>query len=104
MSLRIKRGDLVIVRKGKDRGKTGKVLTVIKPKNRAVVEGLNLTKKHMRRRGEQQPSGIIETPASMHISNLSLWCNSCKKGVRFSIKILDDKSKIRVCKKCQGTL
>ena len=104
MSLGIKRGDLVIVRKGKDRGKTGKVLKVIKFQYRAVVEGLNLTKKHMRRRGEQQPSGIIEAPSPIHISNLCLWCNNCKKGVRFSIKILDDKSKIRVCKGCQSTL
>lgn len=104
MSLGIKRGDFVVVRKGKDKGKTGKVLQVINPKQRALVEGLNLSKKHLRKRSEQQPSGIVETPAPIHISNLSLWCNNCKKGVRFSIKILEDKSKIRICKKCDSPL
>lgn len=104
MSLRIKKGDVVIVRKGKDKGKTGKVLTIIQATNVAVIEGANLVKKHMRRRSEQQPSGILDIPAPIQLSNLALWCNSCKKGVRFSSKILDDKSKIRVCKKCGNSL
>ncbi|MFC1599285.1 50S ribosomal protein L24 [Candidatus Omnitrophota bacterium] len=104
MSLSIKRGDLVTVSKGKDKGKTGKVLKVLTSNYRALVEGVNLVKKHLRKRGEQQPSGIVETPAAVHISNLQLWCNHCKRGVRFSVRILDDKSKIRACKKCQSTL
>lgn len=104
MGLGIKKGDVVIVQKGKDKGKTGKVLKVISTSHVAVVEGTNLIKKHMRRRSEQQPSGIVDIPAPIQLSNLALWCNDCKKGVRFSAKILDDKSKIRVCKKCGNSL
>jgi len=104
MSLRIRTGDPVVVLKGKDRGKTGKVLKVFLSTNRAIVEGVNIVKKHMRRRSEQQPSGIVEMPASVHSSNLALWCGHCKKGVRFTIKVLDDKSKIRVCKRCGSSL
>ncbi len=93
-----------MVLKGKDRGKTGKVLKVFPAADRAIVEGINIIKKHMRRRSEQQPSGIVERPAAVHFSNLALWCGHCKKGVRFAIKILDDKSRIRVCKKCGVSL
>ena len=106
MSLRIRKNDLVVVQKGKDKQKTGRVLKIISGKSRttAVVEGVNLVKKHMRKRSEQQPSGIIEAPAPINVANLSLWCNSCKKGVRFSIKILEDRSKIRICRQCQNSL
>ncbi|MBN2120101.1 MAG: 50S ribosomal protein L24 [Candidatus Omnitrophica bacterium] len=104
MSLKIKKGDSVIVNKGKDKGKTGKVLKVILSNSRLIVEGVNIAKKHMRKRSEQQPSGILETPQPLHISNVSLFCSTCKKGVRFSVKVLEDKTKIRLCKKCQNTL
>ncbi len=98
--LRVKRGDKVKVGAGKDKGKTGKVLKVLTKKRRAVVEGVNIVKKHMRRRSETDQGGIKEVPLSIHISNLSLFCPSCNREARFEIKILDDKSKIRVCKRC----
>ncbi|HIE36083.1 MAG TPA: 50S ribosomal protein L24 [Candidatus Omnitrophica bacterium] len=101
MSLRIKRGDKVVILAGKDKGKTGKVLKVFPKEMRAIVEGVNLVKKHIRRRGENEPGGIKEIPAPLHISNLALFCSNCNRGVRFGIRILEDKSKIRVCKKCQ---
>jgi large subunit ribosomal protein L24 len=104
MGLRIKRGDMVSVIKGKDRGKTGKVLKVTPDGTQAIVEGVNIAKKHMRRRSEQQPSGIVEMPRPLHISNLGLWCSSCKRPVRFSLKVSEDKTKIRLCKKCQSTV
>jgi large subunit ribosomal protein L24 len=101
MSLRIKRGDKVVILAGKDKGKTGKVLKVFPKEMRAIVEGVNLVKKHIRRRGENEPGGIKEIPAPLHISNLVLFCSNCNRGVRFGIRILEDKSKIRVCKRCQ---
>ncbi|MFC1514538.1 50S ribosomal protein L24 [Candidatus Omnitrophota bacterium] len=104
MSLVLRKGDMVAILKGKDRGKTGKILKVIPAKTQAIVEGVNIAKKHMRRRSEQQPSGIIEMPRPLHISNLGLWCSSCKRPVRFSVKVTEDKSKLRLCKKCQGTI
>ena len=104
MGLRIKKGDMVSVMKGKDRGKNGKVLKVMPDGTQAIVEGVNIAKKHMRRRSEQQPSGIIETPRPLYISNLGLWCNSCKRAVRFSVKVSADKTKVRLCKRCESTL
>ncbi len=102
MSLRIKKGDLVVVRKGKDKGKTGKVLSV--SDSRVRVEGVNIVKKHMKKTSEQQPSGIVEVPSTLSKSNISLWCSTCKKGVRSSVKRNEGKSKVRICKKCGNTL
>ncbi|MCM8824343.1 MAG: 50S ribosomal protein L24 [Candidatus Omnitrophica bacterium] len=104
MSLGIRKGDKVYVLTGKDKGKTGKVLRVLTSKNRAIVEGINLVKKHVRRRSESEPGGIKDIPASIHISNLNLFCAHCNRGVRWGIKILEDKSKIRICKKCGNSL
>jgi len=101
MSLGIKKGDKVIVISGKSKGKTGKVLRVLLAKKRVVVEGANLVKKHIRRRSESEQGGIKELPASINVSNVALLCSSCNKGVRFGIKISKDKSKARICKKCQ---
>ena len=101
MSLRIKKGDKVEIIAGRDKGKTGKVLGVLLDKRRIVVEGANLVKKHMRRRSESEPGGIKEIPASLSISSVALFCANCSRGVRFGIKISGDKSKARICKKCQ---
>lgn len=100
MSLRIKKGDKVVVLTGKDKGKSGKVLRVLTSKGRVIVEGVNMIKKNIRRRSEAEPGGIKAVPASLNISNVSLMCGNCNKAVRFGVKILDDKSKIRICKKC----
>lgn len=101
MSLAIKKGDKITILCGKDKGKSGKVIEVLKCDSRVVVEGLNLAKKHLRKRSESEPGGIKEIPMPLHISKVALVCASCSKPVRFGIKILKDKSKIRVCKKCQ---
>jgi len=101
MSLKIKKGDKVIVIAGKDKGKSGKVVKSF-PKNlRVVVEGVNLVKKHLRRRSESEPGGIREVPRPLSISNVAILCSNCNKGVRTGIKIAKDKSKTRICKKCQ---
>ena len=101
MSLRIKKGDKVVITAGKDKGKTGKVLKVLLDKSRIVVEGANLVKKHIRRRSDSEPGGINEIPASLSISNVALFCSNCNRGSRFGVKISKDKSKVRVCKRCQ---
>lgn len=101
MSLKIKKGDKVVITTGKDKGKTGKVLKVLPDKSRIVVEGTNLVKKHIRRRSESEPGGIKEIPASLNISNAALFCPNCNRGSRFGVKISKDKSKVRICKRCQ---
>ena len=102
--LSIKKNDTVFVLSGKDKGKTGRVLRVFPHKKRAIVEGINLVKKHLRRRSENDPGGITSVPAPMHISNIALYCSNCKRGVRFGVKLLKGKEKIRVCKRCQNPL
>ncbi|MBP7088619.1 MAG: 50S ribosomal protein L24 [Candidatus Omnitrophica bacterium] len=101
MSFRIKKGDKVVVIAGRDKGKTGKVVKAIPEKLQVLVEGVNLVKKHIRRRSENDPGGIKDIPAPLAISNVALFCSSCNKGVRFGVKISKDKSKVRICKKCQ---
>jgi len=97
---RVRKGDKVKILSGKDKGKIGKVLKVIVSKRRVVVEGANIVKKHMRKRSEAEQGGIREIPAAVHISNVSLFCPNCSSQTRFITKILEDKSKIRVCKRC----
>lgn len=100
----IRKNDSVMVVAGKERGKTGKVLRVISEKGRAVIERLNLVKRHSRPRGPQQPGGIVEKEASIHISNLMVMCDKCNAPVRMGRKILPDGSKVRACRRCGDTL
>jgi large subunit ribosomal protein L24 len=104
MSLKLKKGDLVQIIAGKDKGKKGKLLNILFDKNRALVDGLNLVKKHKRKTSQEQKSGIVEIPGSIHISNLQLFCSNCKKGVRYSVKVTEDKNKQRICKICGAQL
>lgn len=103
MSLRIKKDDQVKVIAGKDKGTVAKVLAVLPTKNRAIVENVNMIKRHVRAKSQEQQGGIQEREASIHLSNLMLYCNSCKKGVRFGTEDRNG-SKVRVCKKCSGKL
>ncbi|MBD3263477.1 MAG: 50S ribosomal protein L24 [Candidatus Omnitrophica bacterium] len=101
MSLRIKKGDRVKVVAGKDKGKTGKVLRIMSSKNRIIIENVNVVKKHIRRRSESEQGGIREIPSSINIANVGLFCSHCNKAVRFGVKKSKDKTKVRICKKCQ---
>jgi len=99
MASKIKRGDTVLVISGKSKGLTGKVLKVIPKKNRAIVEGVNLVKKHVRR-GPNGPGTIREVEAPIHISNLKLICPKCGKPTRVGFTFVEGKKK-RMCKKCK---
>jgi large subunit ribosomal protein L24 len=98
-SIHVKRGDTVMIIAGKDKNKTGKLLSIITKKNGVIVEGLNVVKRHTRARGNEA-GGIIEKEAPIHVSNVMLFCEKCQKPVRTLTKILDDGKKTRVCKKC----
>lgn len=104
MSLnKIKKGDVVKVLTGKDKGKTGKVLTVIPEKDRIIVEKINIIKKH-KRPDQKAKGGILEKEGSIHISNVSLFCNKCNKAVRIQNKKLEDGKKVRICSKCKEVI
>ena len=101
MSLRIKKGDKVVVLAGKNKGKMGKVLRVDLSKERMLVEGVNLVKKHFRKRSENEPGGIKEIPASLHISNLMLVENGTTTKVGYR---MEGDKKVRFSKKSKEVL
>jgi len=100
MLARIKKNDIVMVIAGKERGKTGKVLRVVSQENRAIVEHLNMVKRHMKPRGPQEPGGILEKEAAIHLSNIMPMCEKCNAPVRVGVRHLDDGSKARSCRRC----
>ncbi|MHC1696668.1 MAG: 50S ribosomal protein L24 [Geobacteraceae bacterium] len=97
--MRVKKDDMVMVITGKDSAKTGKILRVFAKKDSVVVEGLNLIKKHIRARGNQ-PGGIEEKEAPIHVSNVMLYCPKCTKPVRVKKSLLENGEKVRLCVKC----
>ena len=104
MSLRIKKGDKVKILSGRDRGKTGKVLHVYPKKDRALVEGINMVKKHMRK-SQQNPRGaMLQKELPIHISNLSLMDPSSGKATRLQTTIAGDGSKQRVSARSKAVI
>jgi large subunit ribosomal protein L24 len=95
----IKKNDLVMVTNGKDKGKSGKVLRIVKKKDRLVVEKVNLIKKHVKP-SQKSKGGIMERESPIHISNVMIYCEKCSKPVRVGKKILENGKKVRYCKKC----
>lgn len=100
MGLRIKRGDTAVVISGKNKGKSGRVLSVLPSKERVIIEGLNIVKKHMKPNKKYTQGGIIEKEAPIHISNVMLMCPKCNKPTRIGNTVFDDGRKLRRCKKC----
>lgn len=100
LKIRLKKDDKVRVITGKDKGKIGKVLKVLKKKNRVIVENINVAKIHQRPTQANPQGGIVEKPMPVDYSNLMLMCNNCVKPVRFSMKELESGKKVRICKKC----
>ena len=101
---KVKKNDTVKVIAGKDKGKTGKVLKVYPEKDRAIVQGVNFTKKHTRRTRQDDKGGIIQREASLNISNLAVICKGCNRPTRVGMDILADGSRVRFCKKCKEVL
>ena len=101
----IKKNDNVIVTTGRDRGKRGRVLRVIPDKNRLIVEGVNVIKRHTKPNpGKNVKGGIVEREASMHASNVQLVCPECGAQTRVGHRILGDGRKVRICRKCDGVV
>jgi large subunit ribosomal protein L24 len=102
--VQIRKNDSVMVIKGRERGKTGKVLRVIREKDAVIIERVNLVKRHTRPRGPQQPGGIVEKEASLQSGNVMIMCDKCNAPVRIGHKILADGRKIRICRRCHEAL
>jgi len=100
VGLGIKKNDTVLVIRGDEKGKKGRVKAVQMEKNRLFVESVNMIKKHMKPSKKQTQGGIIEKEAPIHRSNVMLLCSKCNKPTRIGHNILENGNKIRVCKKC----
>ncbi|HET7035543.1 MAG TPA: 50S ribosomal protein L24 [Thermomicrobiaceae bacterium] len=104
MAEKIVSGDEIVVIAGKDRGARGKVRQNMPRKDRVIVEGVNLVKKHQRAVPGVQQAGIIEMEAPMHVSNVMLWCSACEQPTRVGFRINETGKKERYCKKCNATI
>ncbi len=100
MKIRMKKDDKVKVLTGKDKGKIGKVLKVVKKTNRVIVENINVVKVHQKPTQANPQGGIVEKTMPIQISNLMVMCNSCVKPTRIGMKQLEDGKRVRICKKC----
>lgn len=100
---KIHKDDTVQVLAGKDKGKQGKVVRVLTKKDSVIVSGVNMVKKAMKRRSQQDAGGIAEIEAPIHISNVGIVCPKCKRPVKIGYKLDGDK-KTRVCRKCGEAL
>ncbi|NLK46559.1 MAG: 50S ribosomal protein L24 [Treponema sp.] len=99
---KIRKDDLVEIIAGKDKGKRGNIVRVIRDKDRVIVSGANIVKKAMKKRSQQDRGGIVEVEAPLHVSNVMIVCKKCgptKIGYK-----LDGDKKFRVCRKCGDTL
>ena len=100
MAMSIRKNDQVVVRAGKDRGKKGRVLSVVPGKNRVVVEGVNMIKRHTRPNPQKNiKGGIIEREASIHASNVMLLDPDTNEPTRVGKKVLSDGSRVRIGRK-----
>ena len=101
--MHVKRGDEVQVIAGKDKGRKGKVIEAFPAKGKVIVEGVAVVKKHQKARMQGQESGIIHMEAPIDASNVMRVCSKCGKPARTGVKILEDGSKVKYCKKCKET-
>lgn len=102
--IHVKKGDTVYLVSGKDKGKTGKVIKVFTSKGRVVVEGVNMVTKHLKPSQMNPQGGVVKRPAPMFSAKVMLYCEKCSKPTRITKKVLEDGTKVRVCKHCGEVL
>jgi large subunit ribosomal protein L24 len=100
----VRTGDNVVVISGKDRGKRGKVLRVLPKLGRVVVEGVNVSKKHVRPNQQVMQGGIIDQESPISASNVMLICRSCHEPARMGSSVLEDGRRVRKCRRCGETI
>jgi large subunit ribosomal protein L24 len=101
--VKIHKNDTVLVIRGKDRGKKGKVRFVYPVEERVLVDGVNMIKRHSKARAKVRQAGIIELEAPVHISKVMLVCNKCTQPTRVGFRFLEGE-KVRVCSSCHEVI
>jgi large subunit ribosomal protein L24 len=104
MAMKIRKGDIVMVIAGDDKGKTGRVLAVDSEKQRVVVEKVNFVKRHTKARRQGSQGGIIEKEAPLHLSNVQLYDAKAGRGTRVGVRVLPDGRRERVSRASGETL
>ncbi len=99
--IRIKKNDTVMIIKGKDAGKTGRLMKLMPRQMKAIVEGRNFVKKHERKTQQNPQGGIIQIESPIQLSNLMPVCPKCNKPTRIGFLVQKDGKKVRICKKCK---
>ena len=103
--MNLRKNDTVQVIAGRDAGKQGKVLKILREKNRVIVQGVGFIKKHTRPNPQRNvKGGIAEREAPIHASNVMIVCGECNKRTRIGHKGMGDGKKARICRRCQGVL
>jgi large subunit ribosomal protein L24 len=102
--MKIRRNDTVVIIAGKDKGKKGKVRHAWPDKERVIIEGANMIKRHSRAGRAARQAGIIELEAPTHVSNVMLVCEKCGKPTRVSFRFLADGKKVRICNSCREVI
>jgi large subunit ribosomal protein L24 len=103
--IQLKKNDIVAVLKGKDKGKTGKVLKLFPETDRVIVERINFSKHFVKAyRSKNVQGGVMEKETPIHVSNVMLFCPECGRGVRVRMRRLEDGSKTRFCIKCESPI
>ncbi|WP_072831583.1 50S ribosomal protein L24 [Clostridium collagenovorans] len=100
----VKRKDTVMVISGKDKGKIGEVLSVLPKKGKVVVKDVNVVTKHQKPSRQNMQGGLVQMEAPIYSGKVMLYCEKCKSVTRINHKVLEDGTKVRVCKKCGETL
>lgn len=101
--MHVRSGDNVLVTNGRERGKSGQITKVLREKNRVIVGGVNLVKRHTKPRPGVMQGGIIQKEAAIHASNVQLICPSCNRPTRTGHRFEgegDNTHKVRFCKHC----
>ena len=101
--MKIRKGDQVLILKGKDRGKKGKVLRGFPKETKVLVEGVNIKKVHKRPKKEGEKGQVVEVPSPINVSKIKLICPKCGAPAKVGYKS-SGKEKLRVCKKCGGEI
>ncbi len=102
---RLRKNDQVMVIAGRDRGKRGTVLRIFPGRNRAIVERINMIKRHTRPNPQQNiKGGLVEREGSIDVSNLMVVCSECDRPTRPRHKLLNDGRKVRICHQCEGVI
>ena len=99
-TISIKKDDLVVVLSGKDKGKQGKVLTVLPSESKVIVEGVNVVTKHKKPTSQTDQGGIVKKEAPIYACKVQRVCPKCNKPTRPAHKLLEGGKNVRVCKKC----